>query len=196
MCERLIEEQTLRDYFGPNVPLPFGYYPRHVLRRMASEMILAQGAYLDRQQRAEKQRQEAMDRWQHRGMKWRPFGSTDAEEFVPWNTPFPNPPTSQLGVDATGLPIPPGIAMATGAIAHPMFSAFPSPAGTRGQHEHLPARILQHVDPYQFATRRQEAVAISRSLPPGITIRQPRRPSLTPPDKTPRIKHDSNSKEH
>ena len=40
--DRAIERQTFLDYYGPDVPLPFGCFPQHILRKMASEMLFAE----------------------------------------------------------------------------------------------------------------------------------------------------------
>ncbi len=194
--ERLIEEQTLRNYFGPDVPLHFGYFPRHVLQKMASDMALAETEFTRRSRQAEQEQREALGRWQHRGMKWRLSSAPHQEVFIPWDTPHPSSFNPQSGLDGTGLPIPPGIPQATGVQTHPMYSAIPFQCATHGDLEHLPARLLRLVHPQRFALRRQEAAAISRALPPGPTIQQPRRPSLTPPDEVPYIQQDTNLKEN
>lgn len=57
--DRILEEETLREYFGNDVPLPFGLFPRHVLRQMSSEMRLAVAQHFDALQWAEQSRLEA-----------------------------------------------------------------------------------------------------------------------------------------
>ena len=51
--EMRIERQTLIDYFGPDVPLPFGFFPRHVLRQLAAEMAGAECDYSNRMNKLE-----------------------------------------------------------------------------------------------------------------------------------------------
>jgi len=197
--DRILEERTLRDYFGPDVPLPFGYFPRQVLRRMASEMLLAEVQLYDQQNRAAQAQLAAVQNINSRGMKPHQFGFAHQRPGAsqPWlGTPVPPvPDVSHPGMDAMGLPIPQGMASGMGVMPHPMYSSAFSPFGVAGNFDHLPARLLRNSQPQRLAARRQEAVAMSRGLPPGITIQQPRRPLLSPPvAKTP-IPLDPNIKE-
>jgi hypothetical protein len=184
--DRLIEEQTLRDYFGPDVPLPFGYFPRHVLRKMASDMILAETELFNQQNRAAQAQLAAVQRIDNRAVKPHQTGFAHQPPGAPqpW-LGAPIPPdhgSSHSGFDACGLPIPPGIAAGMGVAPHPMYSDVSSFFGMPSKFDNLPARLLQQISSQQLAARRQEAVAISRALPPGIVIQQPRRPLLTPPE--------------
>ncbi len=189
--QRLIEEQTLRDYFGPDVPMPVGYFPRHVLRKLASDMRLAETEWYNQRSREAQAHLAAIQRIDSRRMKPHQLGFAHQRPGVPQ-------PWLGMPVPPTPMPFRPDPANATwtgGVPSHPLLSAFPSPAGTMGELDHLPARILQQVHPRRGAVRRQEAIAISRGLPPGMAIQQPRRPFLSPLDTKTRIQLDSNLKE-
>ncbi|MDB5346842.1 MAG: hypothetical protein JWP89_5219 [Schlesneria sp.] len=186
--ERLIERQTLLDYFGPDVPLPFGYFPRHVLRQMAADMAFAECEYFNLTQRLEREQFEARFRTQvHGGISNRRLvsqqnaGKSSESPYLPSSLPH-----SQLhaGFDATGLPIPPGIAGLSSYSPDLMGinSVFPTANGPGN--DSLPAKVLRTIDPQCFAMRRQEAVAIAKSLPKDVAIRQPRRRLLTPPNQS------------
>jgi hypothetical protein len=167
----LIEQLTLRDYFGPDVPLPFGYFPRHVLRQMASEMEQAMFHY-----------HRQMNEIAQRGCRLRP--DTGASSPFPQHSPWPwqQPPP----LDVCGLPIPPGMAGMSGLPGSAMPHGVPFGVPQQAQIDvgSMPARLLRTVDPQRLAMRRQEAVSICQSLPKGISIRQPIRLQLIPPKPT------------
>lgn len=58
------------------------------------------------------------------------------------------------------------------------FASVPNNVGTT-----LSAKMLASVDPQKLAVRRQEAVAIAKSLPKGVVLKQPSRILLVPPIK-------------
>ncbi len=191
--DRLLERQTLVDYFGPEVPLPFGYFPRHILRQMASEMLSAKSEHTNRTHQLERERFETQR--QSQKQIGRPNTRPAARHFpgLPMSAPHlvPSIPHWHAGFDATGLPIPPGLAG--------IIPSVPSQTGLMGADsaflaatgistESLPAQLLRTIDPQRLAMRRQEAVAITTSLPMGIPIRQPSRLLLVPPNQSRAIK--------
>jgi hypothetical protein len=184
--QHFIEQQTLLDYFGPDVPLPFGYFPRHVLQHMAVEMAMADCEYTNRMNALERERQEA--RFQSQMQMARPNARGAAHRWpgapVYPASPFPpiHNPMGQMGVEMPGFPHSPDFGGVPSTTVMPPFigigspfSSFPNPnVGS------LPAKLLRTVDPGRLMQRCQEAVAICRSLPPGAVIKQPNRMLLTP----------------
>ncbi len=184
---RMIERQTLLDYFGPDVPLPFGYFPRHVLRQMASEMLLAECEQTNRAHQLEHERFEAQ--WQAQMQVGRLNTRPSASQFpgMLMTTPHFPPPIANsqwhAGFDATGLPIAPALPGIIQSVASPlglMGANLVFQLPTEISVESLPAKLLRTVDPLCLAKRRQEAIAITRSLPKCIPIRQPSRLLLMP----------------
>ncbi len=184
--QHLIERQTLLDYFGPDVPLPFGYFPRQVLQQMAAEMALADCEYTNRMNAIQQAEREARFQSQMQMARPNARGAAHRRPGVPVNpaSTFPpmHNPIGQMGVGIPGFPQSPGFggvlqaSMMTpfNGIGSP-FSSFPNP--NMGS---LPAKLLRTVDPGGLMHRRQEAVAICRSLPPGAVIKQPNRLLLSP----------------
>lgn len=180
--ERLIERQTLLDYFGPDIPLPFGCFPRHVLRQMASDMLFAEVKFTNRINRLERERFEA--KMQSRMQTGRPNARHPSHQIpgVPTGNRHlpPSFPTQNwnAGLDVTGSPIPPAITgMPVGFPTIAGFMNVSSPFAPAAEMigTTLPAKLLRAVDPQRMAIRRQEAIAICKSLPPGIQITQPNR---------------------
>ena len=184
--QHLIERQTLLDYFGPDVPLPFGYFPRHVLQQLAAEMAGAYCDYINRMnaiQQAERearfQSQMQMARPNGLGVPHRKPGAT----FYPASAFPPNPiQMRQMSAGLPGSPHSPGIRGIPQAptmspfngIGLP-FSSIPNPdVGS------LPAQLLRIVDPGRLMQRRQEAVKLCNSLPPDVLIKHPNRLLLAP----------------
>lgn len=184
--ERLIERQTLLDYFGPEVPLPFGYFPRHVLRRIAAEMAFAECQHSNRMRRLEREQFDARFQSQMNGGK-----SIKQPAHQTPDIPLATPDSAssithwqmQPGFDAIGIPMPlPGaqsVPYLPGTIG--INPGFPLIRGS--DVDSLPAKVLRTVDPQRLAMRRQEAVAITKSLPRGVPLRQPNRRLLVPPNK-------------
>ena len=184
--QHLIERQTLLDYFGPDVPLPFGYFPRHVLQQRAAEMAMADCEYSNHLNALEYERQQARLRLQrqmampkargagHRG----PGASVHAAPSFP---SIPNP-MEQMGFGMPGFPHSPGFGGVPSTSAMPPFIGIGSPFSTVQAPNvgSLPAKLLRTVNPGRLMQRRQEAVAICRSLPPGAVIKQPIRLLLAP----------------
>jgi len=182
--QHLIERQTLLDYFGPDVPLPFGYFPRHVLQQMAAEMAMADCEYTNRMnaiQQAEREArlQSQMARPNARGAahRWPDAPTHPTSAFPPMHNPI-----GQVGAGIPGFPHSPGFGGVPQASTMPPFigigspfSSFPNPnVGS------LPAKLLSTVDPGRLMHRRQEVVAICRSLPAGAVVKQPNRLLLAP----------------
>ena len=196
--DRILEKQTLQDYYGSDVPLPFGYFPRHVLRQMAAEMAFADCEHFNRTQRLEREQFEA--RFQSQIQRGRSQLGPAAYQLPDTPTKNPNwPPATgkfHAGFGTTGLSTPPGIASIPGVpFPHRLTgvsSAFP--LASASGFDFLSAKTLRAVDPQRLAMRRQEVVAITKSLPDGAVIRQPGRPLLAPP-KTFQSIQPSNSQE-
>jgi hypothetical protein len=196
--DRLIERQTLLDYFGPDVPLPFGCFPRHVLRQMASDMLFAEVEYTNRINQLEQQRFEAKlqsrlkaGRPNGRNLSHQNLGIPTANRHQPASFPNQN---GNARFDPTGLPIPPilgGMPPDFPMISGLMNLGSPFPPAAELICTTLPAKLLRTVDPQRLAIRRQEAVAIAKSLPPGIQITQPIRLHLLAPKKPESIQQSS-----
>jgi Transglutaminase-like superfamily len=196
--DRLIERQTLLDYFGPDVPLPFGYFPRHVLRQMASDMLKAEVEHDNRKNQLEREQFEA--KWQMQMQTARP-NAHDATGRVP-KLPLPTrqmPPSIpnwqwSAGFDATELPVQRDLVGSIPSVPSPpgwigYDSTYPSPLGNSAAA--LPAKLLRTIDPQHLAMRRHQAVEITRSLPKGGRIQQPIRLLLVPPTQPPAIQSTS-----
>lgn len=184
--DHLIERQTLLDYFGPDVPLPFGYFPRHVLQQMAAEMAMAVGRYNDQmnalvqeQQETRLRRQMQMDQRNLRGPRHQLAGVPiqPPNHFPPMHNPM-----GQFGFPMSGEPFSPGFGGVPAISPMFPFNGFGSPFSTVPGNNvgPLPARFLRVSDPDRLEHRRHEAIAICRSLPPGAVIKQPNRLLLAP----------------
>lgn len=196
--DRLIEQQTLLDYFGPDVPLPFGCFPRHVLRQMASDMLRTEAEFTNRMNQLERERFKA--KIQSRIQAGRPTARHPSNQIPGVQTANRHLPPSfpnlnwNAGLDATGLPNPPALGgLQLGLPTIPGLTNVGSPfaplAGIIGAT--LPEKLLRAVDPQRLAMRRQEAIAISKSLPPAIQIKQPHRLLLVTPKKPESNQHSS-----
>lgn len=163
--QRLIERQILLDYFGPDIPLPFGYFPRHVLQQMASEMGRVECEHFNRVNQAHHAR-------------FHPIAPNNT------GTPvlYPNflIPHSSHNVP-TDLPILFGLAGLSPAIPTVADTGFLFGADS----QILPAKLLRILDPGRLTIRRQEAIALVQSVPTGSSINHPDRRLLVPPQSCP-----------
>ena len=197
--DRWTEETTLRDYLGPNVPLPFGVYPPTFIRQLSVEMQMARHAWHEaasRQQRLaleerhERERLAAMPRQiGPLGITYRMERQFDGQMVAISETRIPsqslNPPAlgntpfradSPLGHSmANGVGSFPTVGLDGGLPALPLFN----PLGCSWT-DCLPADLLSQVAPTQLAMRRQQAAEAAKSLPPMIAASQIRRVELKP----------------
>jgi|GEM_PF-1573240 len=184
--DRIIERQTLLDYFGPDVPLPFGYFPRHVLRQMAAGMAMADCEYSNRMNALEQIRRDAQFQSQIQMARPNPQGAGHRWPGVSaYPTPISPPPQNsigQIGFGLYGFPNSPGFDGVPEASMIPPFVGIGSPfsPATNPDAGSMSARLLQSVAPRRLMQRRREAVAMCRSLPAGAVIKQPGRLLLAP----------------
>lgn len=198
--DRWTEETTLRDYLGPNVPVPLGVFPPTFIRQLSVEMQMARHAWHEaasRQQRLALEERRERERLASMPRRIGPLGITYRMERQldghtvaipetripgqPWNPPalgnVPFRADSSLGLSMAnvGGVIPIG-AQGAGLPALPLFN----PLG-RSWTDCLPADLLSQVAPTQLAMRRQQAVEAAKTLPPMIAASQIRRVELKPP---------------
>ena len=164
MRQRMIERRILLDYFGPDVPLPFGYFPHHVLQMMAAEMGRTKLEYDNRMNQAHHERFHPMTP--------RTLGRPPVKHF-PVPQTLHNPPIP------VGFGLPPGLVGIIPGIPSPITN--PGFMFT-GDGQTFPAELLQVLDPHRLAARRQQAIAIRESMPKGRIIQQPNRIHLLPPN--------------
>ena len=108
--QHYIERQTLLDYFGPDVPLPFGYFPRHALQQMAAEMSWAECEYSNRMNELRRQQEKAKFAALIRRAMPNARGVGDRHQMPGMPTfppaPFPSTqnPMAQMGIGMPGIP--------------------------------------------------------------------------------------------
>ncbi|MBI5761119.1 MAG: hypothetical protein HZA46_21555 [Planctomycetales bacterium] len=189
--DRLLEERTLRDYYGPDVPLPFGLFPRYVLRKMAADMLVAIHHHSEALQTAEMKRQEQQREQLQQMMMPRRIGAGGVVYQIEH---LPNGQTISIAESDHTSPF--QALSVNSATASAVAAGFDNHANVgigTAVHEFpdhlLPAWFLPKHDSV-LMLRRQEAMSFVKSLPPGAVIKQPDRIALKAPSgQTPHLEH-------